>query len=131
MKKAKINQIEIIFNILNSFADINQASLGNCWFLSALSTVARRNDLFERNLNQVLNTRENNINGPKKGRLTFYFHHFNQLHKVVCDDIIPKVQAKRMKDNNGSWWVVLVEKDCLTLFHKKNKYPVSVFKNIY
>jgi len=88
-------------------SDVNQKGiLGDCWFLSALSSLA----VYDLSLIQrVLNIEYNSRNGPTRGKLKFFFYRFDRWEQVTIDDRVPKVQDD-MSHVTGDWWPILVEK---------------------
>ena len=88
-------------------SDINQGALGSCWLLSTIGSFAARYD--QRLLENVLNVKFNQKNGPREGKLVFRFYRFNKFEDVIIDDQLPLVEHK-MADDSRDWWVPLVEK---------------------
>ena len=97
---------------------IAQGYIGDCYFISALSRVAKQpilvQYLFEKNLpDSILGAVPNSIN-IKCGAVVVYFQAFGNQTPVLIDTLIPTFQGEpifsRLLDNNKSGWFCLVEK---------------------
>ena len=98
---------------------IQQGELGDCYFLSALSRIARQPELvrslFDDQVNDFLGEEENTIN-IKCGAVVIYFHAFGTKTPVLIDTQIPFKRGTRTPrfvhptDLNVSPWFCLVEK---------------------
>jgi len=85
--------------------DINQGALGNCYFLSALSSLAE----FHQNIENRFETKQ--INAAGIYLLTFYVN--GVLTPVVVDDWIPVTRSKKpafASTKDEELWVILLEK---------------------
>ena len=64
--------------------DVEQGSLGDCWLLAAMSSLAMRKDL----LDQVVFPDQ--TFGPNyDGSFRFKFYHFGEWHEIIIDDYLP------------------------------------------
>ena len=86
--------------------DVIQGSLGNCWFISAMSVLATRQDLLK---NVIVSDRN-----KAKGIYTLKFSKAGMWRYVHIDDRIPcnpsgKAHYAKSKDPNETW-VMLIEK---------------------
>ena len=88
-------------------SDINQGSLGSCWLLSTVGSFASMDD--KSLIENVLNAKFNQKNGPREGKLVFRFYRFNKFEDVVIDDRLPLIQQE-MAEDSRDWWVPLIEK---------------------
>lgn len=88
-------------------SDINQGQLGSCWLLSTIGSLASRYD--KELIENVLNVKFNQKNGPREGKLIFRFYRFNKFEDVIIDDKLPLVQQEMAADSRD-WWVPLIEK---------------------
>ena len=96
--------------------DIAQGGLGDCWFLSALSSLAQ--DLPEDApmnvkdvaVQRVLQPDFNNSDVAREtGIFKFKFFRLGEWIDVIIDDDLPTRKRARPSDT-GEWWVPLVEK---------------------
>ena len=91
--------------------DIRQGSVGNCWFVCALSALAEKPEL----LRQILLTREFNRAGAYQVRLCLA----GEWHTVLIDDVLP-VDALQMvcylKPARRQLWGPLIEKAAAKLY---------------
>ncbi|CBY13662.1 unnamed protein product [Oikopleura dioica] len=96
--------------------DIAQGGLGDCWFLSALSSLAQ--DLPEDAplrvkdiaVQRVLQPEFNNSEEAREaGIFKFKFFRLGEWIDVIIDDDLPTRKRARPSDT-GEWWVPLVEK---------------------
>ena len=60
-------------------------------------------------IENVLNVKFNQKNGPREGKLVFRFYRFNKFEDVVIDDRLPLIQQEMAQDSRD-WWVPLIEK---------------------
>ena len=60
-------------------------------------------------IENVLNAKFNQKNGPREGKLVFRFYRFNKFEDVVIDDRLPLIQQEMAQDSRD-WWVPLIEK---------------------
>mmetsp|Transcript_3792 Transcript_3792/g.4356 ORF Transcript_3792/g.4356 Transcript_3792/m.4356 type:complete len:106 (+) Transcript_3792:283-600(+) len=63
--------------------DVNQGSLGNCWFLAGASAIAE----FPGRMEKVFLTKDNALN--EQGVYAVQFWKLNVPHTVVIDDFLP------------------------------------------
>lgn len=103
--------------------DVIQGSLGDCWFLSALSTVSmNKNLLYRISPNQSFDPEQG-----YDGKFKFYFYKFGKFIKVEIDDLLPVKQKRRDRssvdliyatsDQKNEFWVPLMEKAYAKLNH--------------
>ena len=111
---------------------IRQGYVGDCYFISALCSIANNTDLvhelFEYKLpNEILGVVDNSIN-IKCGAVVIYFHAFGRITPVLIDTYIPlqengKTIISNLSNKRKSPWFILVEK----AFAKLS----GSFRNIY
>jgi len=94
--------------------DINQGEIGDCWFLSALSTLAE-NEFF---LQKVIPAGQG-FTKNYHGIFRFRFYRFGEWEEIVIDDRLPTRNGKliylRSKETN-EFWSPLLEKAYAKLY---------------
>ena len=65
--------------------DVEQGSLGDCWLLAAMSSLAMRSDL----LDQVIFPDQSFRHPNYDGKFWFKFYHFGEWHEIFIDDHLP------------------------------------------
>lgn len=114
--------------------DVIQGSLGDCWFIGALSVLAQRDELVRgsiENLNSEDQVNENNVIGIRKGVYPPLFHHFankglyvfrffanSSWRWVIIDDRLPIAEQEGYEPSYvfghckdpAEIWVSLIEK---------------------
>lgn len=96
-----------------SSLDVMQGNLGDCWFVSALTLVATRDDLFD---NMICADRFDEY--EKFGLYVFRMHRNCSVHYIIIDDKVPCIQRSSKHcipafarcRNPNEFWVSLVEK---------------------
>lgn len=93
-----------------------KGGLADCWFLSALSSLAQplpaNNPLKIKKvaLNQVLQTKHNSTDETKlTGLYRFRFFRLGEFVDVVIDDNLPR-KKRACPSSTNEWWVPLCEK---------------------
>ena len=97
-------------------SDIQQGGLGDCWFLSALASLAvDLPDKFDNTTRKaaaqrVIQKAHNNtaVNENTKN-FKFQFSRLGEWHEVTVDDVLPEYRRAQPSHSN-EWWVPLTEK---------------------
>merc|ERR1712025_316124 len=92
-----------------SVDDVNQGYLGDCWFLSALASLAENDELFDKVVPDGQSFSKRKYNGI----FCFKFYKWGQWIEVVVDDYLPTLLGKPIflySDNKGEAWPCLAEK---------------------
>ena len=94
--------------------DINQGSLGNCWFLAAFSSLTMNKKLLK-----AVMPEGQDFDSNYTGQFQFNFWRYGAWETVVIDDYLP-VQDGQLaflhSDCPDEFWVALVEKAYAKLF---------------
>ena len=88
--------------------DVNQGTLGNCWFLSALVGVSEVPALFARVV-----PKDQSFGRNYAGIFYFRFWQYGEWVEVVVDDFIPVKNGEPVfvySDDHGEMWPCLLEK---------------------
>jgi len=88
--------------------DVNQGTLGNCWFLSAMVGMCEIPSLFDRVV-----PKDQGFGEDYKGIFYFRFWQYGEWVEVVVDDFIPIMDNKPVfvySDDYGEMWPCLLEK---------------------
>jgi len=89
--------------------DIVQGSLGDCWFLAALGTVAMHKDLLYR----VCPDQTFDKDQGYTGKFEFKFWQYGEWRKVIIDDRLPTEYGRMIytsSASNNEFWSALTEK---------------------
>ena len=95
--------------------DIQQGGLGDCWFLSALASLAvdlpDKYDSTTRRAaaQRVIQKEHNNTAIKEGGEFLFKFFRMGEWHDVAIDRVLPTSRRARPSKSN-EWWVPLTEK---------------------
>ena len=95
--------------------DIQQGELGDCWFLSALASLAvdlpdRYDNRLRTQLAEKVIQRQWNNTAMRNGSLfTFQFYRLGEWHMVSVDRVLP-VRRRALPSATHEWWVPLIEK---------------------
>ena len=94
--------------------DIQQGDLGDCWLLSAMSSLAMRKDLMDEVVlpNQTFDS-------EYAGIFRFQIWHFGKWYEIVVDDFLPMYNEKLIftesDTSENEFWAALLEKACAKL----------------
>jgi len=116
-KRLNIKGPRMFVNNFNRF-DINQGTIGDCWFLAALANLAENKDYFQLVVPDV--TEKEVFEKNYSGIFRFRFWKFGEWIEVVVDDFLPTKPSRkypfggsllylRSVDQN-EFWSALVEK---------------------
>lgn len=100
--------------MVNKFepSDIDQGELGNCWFLSALASIASNQEL----ISKIVDFNQTCMGPSYTGKFKFNFYKNNSLITVEIDDRLPvyggTTQLKYCRNHSepDEYWVCLLEK---------------------
>lgn len=105
-----------------SVTDLNQGIVGNCWFISSLSSILKNYEIFK----NVVNF-ENTFNSPNyTGKFKFRFWRFGKWIDIIIDDYLPVdnnnqlIFARNTKHCN-EFWCPLIEKAYAKLYGSYEK----------
>ena len=111
--------------------DVNQGSLGDCWFLSSLAGLAEHKELFKKVVPEGQIMKSDDYCGIFK----FCFWKWGQWVEVVVDDRIPVYQGNPLftySDDYGEVWPMLLEKAFAKLhgsyFHLVGGFTVAALE---
>ena len=109
--------------------DVNQGSLGNCWFLCALAGLAESHPSL---LERVVPRDQGFSEAEYAGIFHFLFWQYGQWVEVVVDDLLPSRAGRPIyvtSDDRGEMWPCLVEKAYAKLNgsyqHLEGGWPVA------
>lgn len=97
--------------------DVNQGHLGDCWFLSAVATIADHPDL----LKYVVNPDQtvNPSNPDYTGLVHFRFWQYGMWIDIVVDDYLPTLDGRLIyaqSTDKHEFWIALLEKAYAKLY---------------
>ena len=97
-------------------SDVEQGGIGDCWFVSALSSLAvdlpdRFDDRTRRfAAERVIQSEHNNTAiSSSSPNFKFNFWRLGEWHEITVDQVLPKYRRARPSKSN-EWWVPLTEK---------------------
>lgn len=90
--------------------DIHQGSVGNCWYIAGVATIATRPELFQKVVPD-----DQGFGEDYAGIFRFYFWRFGQWVEVVIDDRLPTYKGRdlifcRNRNEPNEFWAPLLEK---------------------
>ncbi|KAK6625532.1 hypothetical protein RUM43_005831 [Polyplax serrata] len=109
LRPFQISNSPYLFVDGTSRRDVKQGILGNCWFLSACASVAKRQDLVEK----VIDPSQHLFGDGYRGILLINFWRFGEWVTVNIDDRLPTKNGHLIFGsciNENEFWLALVEK---------------------
>jgi len=99
---------KMFVNNFNRF-DINQGTIGDCWFLAALANLAENKDYFQLVVPDV--TEKRVFNDNYAGIFRFRFWKFGQWIEVIIDDYLPTKPSRKHPFGGGLLYLYSVDKN--------------------
>ena len=97
--------------------DVNQGHAGDCWFLSAISSLTDHKDILENvvDTNQTTNPNDDNYTGI----FHFKFWQYGMWIDIVIDDYLPTIGGRLIyvkSTDKNEFWIALLEKAYAKLY---------------
>ena len=106
--------------------DIEQGGIGDCWFVSALSSLAvDLPDRFDDSTRKfaaervIQSAHNNTVIGSSSPVFRFNFWRLGEWHEITVDQVLPLYRRARPSKSN-EWWVPLTEKAYATFNQSYN-----------
>ncbi|CAH1789673.1 unnamed protein product [Owenia fusiformis] len=98
--------------------DLSEGELGNCWFVSACSSLAQESKMWAKVIPDIKEQEYSN-EAPYAGILHFQFWRFGDWIDVVIDDLLPTKDNKLIfchSNSSNEFWSALLEKAYAKLY---------------